>query len=219
MRVLIPGCGFGDDAVRIAHIGAEVHAFDISPEIVEIAKNRSTRFNYENIQFDVMPTEALIYEDQFFDFVFCLDILHHVDISATIREFRRVLKPGGRIIGDELYTHEHLEKLIRKSYLVDKVLYPRLVKYLYGTDRPYITEDEHKIDNKEFAIILEMLEECRVEYFNIFVNRIVPERNVLISKIDRMFAIAIGRLGHLLAGRIVFDGVIQKLPDTPDANL
>ncbi len=45
MRVLVPGCGFGDDAVRIAHIGAEVHAFDISPEIVKISNNLSTRFN------------------------------------------------------------------------------------------------------------------------------------------------------------------------------
>ena len=210
MRVLIPGCGFGDDAVRIAHIGAEVYAFDISPEIIEVAKERSTRFNYEHIHFEVMPTEELIYEDHFFDFVFCFDILHHVDISATIREFQRVLKPGGRIIGDELYTHGHIERLIRRTYLVDKVLYPRLVKYIYGTDQPYITEDEHKIDDKEFAIIRDMLKECRVEYFNIFVNRIVPERSVLISKTDRMFAIAVGRLGRFLAGRIVFDGVIQK---------
>ena len=99
---------------------------------------------------------------------------------------------------------------IRRTYLVDKVLYPRLVKYIYGNNQPYITEDEHKIDDKEFAIIRDTLKACRIEYYNIFVNRIISERSVLISKSDRMLAIAVGRLGHFLAGRIVFDGVIRK---------
>src|SRR5689334_18421950 len=34
-RVMIPGCGFGDDAIRLAKLGAEVHAFDLSQDLVE----------------------------------------------------------------------------------------------------------------------------------------------------------------------------------------
>src|SRR5438445_705951 len=30
-RVMVPGCGFGDDAIRLAKLGTEVHAFDLSP--------------------------------------------------------------------------------------------------------------------------------------------------------------------------------------------
>src|SRR5690242_1326450 len=30
-QVLVPGCGFGDDAIRLTKLGAKVFAFDISP--------------------------------------------------------------------------------------------------------------------------------------------------------------------------------------------
>lgn len=210
-RVLIPGCGFGEDAARIAHMGANVHAFDISSEITDIAKERCANLGHRGIQFAAMPAEDLIYEDDFFDFVFCIDVLHHVDISAAITQFRRVLKSGGRIIGNELYTHSLVQRLFRRSYLVEKLLYPRMARYIYGTNRPYITEDEHKIDEKEFEIIHHAFVRCRVEYFNIFVGRILPERSVLISKTDRTFAHTIGRrLSRYFAGRIVFDGLIRK---------
>ena len=204
-----------DSAKQNVKEGAEVHAFDISPDIIEIAKDHSNRFNYKNVHFNVMPSEAIKYNENFFDLIFCLDILHHVDISESARQFQRVLKPGGRIIGNELYTYSHIEHIVRRSYLVEKVIYPRMVKYIYGTDQPYITQDEHKIDDAEFTIIRDMLKECRMEYFNIFVGRIVPERSILVSKFDRTLARAVGGLGHFLAGRIVFDGVIRKKPSTP----
>ena len=35
-RVLLPGCGFDKDAIRVAALGAEVFASDISPDSVEI---------------------------------------------------------------------------------------------------------------------------------------------------------------------------------------
>ena len=210
-RVLVPGCGFGEDAALIAHMGANVYAFDIASDMTDIAKERCAHFGHGGIQFAAMPAEDLQYEEDFFDFVFCIDILHHVDISAATTQFRRVLKSGGRIIGNELYTHSLVQRLVRRNYLVEKLLYPRMARYIYGIDRPYITEDEHKIDENEFEIIHHALAECRVEYFNIFVGRIVPERSVSISKTDRTFAQMIGkRLSRYFAGRIVFDGLIRK---------
>ena len=37
-RVLVAGCGFGDDALRLAKLGADVYAFDLSPDSLSIAK-------------------------------------------------------------------------------------------------------------------------------------------------------------------------------------
>ena len=38
-RVLVVGCGFGDDALRLAKLGAKVNAFDLSPDSLEIARS------------------------------------------------------------------------------------------------------------------------------------------------------------------------------------
>ncbi|MFM8331203.1 MAG: class I SAM-dependent methyltransferase, partial [Candidatus Methylumidiphilus sp.] len=65
-RVLIVGCGFGDDALRIAKLGAIVSAFDLSPECIEIAKGLAQREGLD-IDFQEMPCEVLRYPDASFD--------------------------------------------------------------------------------------------------------------------------------------------------------
>jgi ubiquinone/menaquinone biosynthesis C-methylase UbiE len=209
-KVLIPGSGFGEDAVRFARMGAEVEAFDISPEAIDLARRRCAQFGYERINFAVMPSEAMSYSDNTFDAVLCRDILHHVDIPRTMAEIRRVLKPGGRIIGMELYTHGAVERLVRKNPLVEKVLYPLMQRYVYGTDRPYITEDEHKIDDVEFACIRDSMTACRLDWFHVVIGRLLPERIDLFAKLDRGLARLIGPAGRLLAGRVVFLGTVKK---------
>lgn len=207
-RVLVPGCGFGEDAIRLARLGARVEAFDISPEILEIARRRCAEFCYEGVNFSVMPCEALAFPDRTFDLVFFIDILHHVDIPKSVAEIARVLKPGGRIIGNELYTHSFLQKHIRESWLVEKFVYGAMRKFIYGDDRPYITADEHKIDETEFAQLETACSEFDAEWFNAIVGRLVPDRSLAIARADRAMMNALGARGRFLAGRVVFEGVV-----------
>jgi ubiquinone/menaquinone biosynthesis C-methylase UbiE len=209
-RVLIPGCGFGDDAARFAKMGAEVYAFDLSPEIVEIARARCDKFGYANIHFGVMPCEKLDYPDSFFDAVFFCDMLHHVDIPAAVAEARRVLKPGAEIVGMELYTHSAVEKIFRKNPLVTRFFYPRMKRYIYGMDNPYITEDEHKIDDQELDIIRNSMTGVKLTYFYIVVGRLLPTRWNIACKADRIVARALGGVCRWIAGRVLFSGSIVK---------
>jgi 2-polyprenyl-3-methyl-5-hydroxy-6-metoxy-1,4-benzoquinol methylase len=106
-RVLVPGCGFGHDAILLSLMGAEVSANDISPESVEIALRRAAK---HGVAFDtrVMPVERLDYPDEHFDAVVLIDILHHVDIPAAMPEIRRVLRPDAMVFGNELPAyHRH----------------------------------------------------------------------------------------------------------------
>lgn len=208
-KVLVPGCGFGEDAVRIAALGAEVFAFDLSPEMIEICRSRVAHFGYPRVNFDVMACEDLAYETGFFDVVFCMDILHHVDITKAAHQFRRVLKPGGRIVGDELYTHSIVERFFRQNYLVDKILYPRMVKFIYRSKTPYITEDEHKIDENEFSIIRDILPKIDVYYYNLFIGRILSGGKIL-EQIDRIVLKCMGKSGRVFAGRIAFEGYVLQ---------
>lgn len=208
-RVLVPGCGFGEDAIRIAALGAEVHASDLSPDLLDIARRRAERMG-KSIQFDVMPAEKLAYADDFFDAVFFNDILHHVDIPPAIAETRRVLKPGGRIIANELYTHSSLQR-VRESRFVTEVVYKRMVRFIYGSNRPYITEDEHKINEDELAVLERALTPGTTYMFFLFTGgRLLPASWLAVQKFDRALLNASETAGRRLAGRVVLAGTVAK---------
>jgi SAM-dependent methyltransferase len=40
-RVLVPGCGYGEDALQLAYLGGRVSAADLSAETVAIARRRA----------------------------------------------------------------------------------------------------------------------------------------------------------------------------------
>jgi ubiquinone/menaquinone biosynthesis C-methylase UbiE len=61
--VMVPGCGFGDDAIRLVKLHAEVHAFDLSPDLVDIAGQRAALMAVAGINFKIMPAAALTYPD------------------------------------------------------------------------------------------------------------------------------------------------------------
>jgi ubiquinone/menaquinone biosynthesis C-methylase UbiE len=207
-RVLIPGCGFGDDAIRLAMLGAQVSTFDLSPESVEIARERAARAGYPDIDFRVMPAEAMAdYDAASFDMVIFVDILHHVDIAPTLAEVVRVLKPGATIIGDELYTHSMLQR-IRTSALVERGLYPAMTRWIYNGEKPYITPDEHKIDEDEFALVRGVMAGARIDYFGVAEGRLFPSRMMWASKIDRALMQIAGPVGARLGSRVVFSGTV-----------
>lgn len=207
-RVLVPGCGFGDNAILLSLMGAEVSASDISPESIEIALGRSAR---HGAAFDarVMPAERLDYPDDHFDAVVFIDILHHVDIPAAMAEVRRVLRPGAMVFGNELYTHSWMQT-VRESRPIARVLYPLMQRFIYGTDKPYITPDEHKIDEAELRVVLDHLSAPDVAWFGVAIGRVVPNRWLWVAKIDRAVMQAVGNGGRYLAGRVVFNGMLRK---------
>lgn len=211
--VLVPGSGFGDDAIRMAMLGAQVSAFDLSPESVEVASARATQAGYPDIDFKVMPAEAMsAYAAHSFDMVVLVDILHHVDIESTIQEIARVLKPGGMIIGDELYTHSALQR-IRESAPVSKLVYPIMQRWIYDGITPYITPEEHKIDEHELAIVLRAMDACAIEFFGMAEGRLFPSRMAWASKIDRALLRLFSSAAKRLGSRVVFSGTVHSAPD------
>ena len=208
-KVLIVGCGFGDDALRVAKLGAEVYAIDISPESLLIARKMSVREGLD-IVFEEMPAETLKYESDYFDCVIARDILHHVDITLAIGEIRRVSKAGAILLINEIYSHSFTDR-IRYSRPVEQWLYPAMQRFIYGPGKPYITEDERKLTEKDLFEIKKLVKVCDLdEYFNLFVTRVVPDKFEILSKIDRLLLVCLKPFGRFLAGRVLFAGRISK---------
>lgn len=207
-RALVVGCGYGEDAMRLAKAGAVVSAFDLSGEAVSIARQRAEREGL-SIDFGTMPAESMTYADGEFDLVLAVDIMHHVDIPKTMREIVRVSKRGALVVMDEIYSHS-ITDFIRHSALVERVLYPAMRRWIYGTDEPYITEDERKLTQHDIAAIREQLlpgDMCR--YFNAAVTRLLPDRFDLLGKMDRAALATLGPVAPFLAGRILFSARVR----------
>jgi len=97
MRVLDVGCGTGVVALTAARLGAHVTGSDLTPELIERAKENSQLMGL-NIPWDVADAEALPYKDGEFDAV--LSQFGHMFAprpEIAVREMLRVLKPGGTI--------------------------------------------------------------------------------------------------------------------------
>ena len=208
-RVLDVGCGFGGDALRLAKMGANVSAFDLSPDSIQIAKTLALREGLL-IDFEVMPAEKMSYNDNSFDYVIARDILHHVDIPKTMFEIVRVIKGNGIFLVNEIYTHSFADR-IRNSSLVSKFVYPKMQRIIYGPGKPYITQDERKLSEFDLLQITKPLnKKIFTKYFNFLVTRIIPDRFATFAKIDRLFLILLHPIGALLAGRIMFSAHVKK---------
>ncbi len=95
-RVLDAGCGPGLYAEELLARGADVVAVDASEPMVELAQRRlGSRAVVRRADLN----EPLPFADEEFDVVLCPLVIHHVDDrAATLREFFRVLRPGGRVV-------------------------------------------------------------------------------------------------------------------------
>jgi ubiquinone/menaquinone biosynthesis C-methylase UbiE len=174
LRILVPGCGFGDDVIRLSVLGAQVYGSDISPESVELAKQRVSQMQLDHLpQLAVMPCEQMDYPDHFFDGVLLINILHHVDIPRTVKELHRVCKPGAMVAVREQYTSRQLQA-IRQSWLIDKVMHPAIRDWFYA-GQTYITEDERKLDQTDFKFLQESFPNMKFSFYDIANNRLFPK--------------------------------------------
>jgi ubiquinone/menaquinone biosynthesis C-methylase UbiE len=96
MQVIDLACGPGTLSRRLAQSvtpGGEVVGVDLAPGMIELA-----RASIPNARFEVMDIERLEFADGSFDAAVCGHGLQFApDLSAALREARRVLRPGGRL--------------------------------------------------------------------------------------------------------------------------
>lgn len=92
-RILDAGCAFGRDTRVIADRGLDVSGIDLSPKFIEHARSL-----YPDLSFEVMDVRSLRFPDSYFAGIYCNAVLLHLkdeDIAIALKEFYRVLEPGG----------------------------------------------------------------------------------------------------------------------------
>lgn len=148
--VLDFGCGAGENIIPLIERGARVIAIDISPELIALARQR----------LDLAGLKATIhvgsaYEtglpDASVDVIFCIALIHHLDIEKVRTEMRRILTKEGKII---------LQEPIRFSrvYAALRSLLP---------NRGEVSEYEHPLTRAEFAAINKDFKASGTRYFRL----------------------------------------------------
>jgi SAM-dependent methyltransferase len=95
-RVLDAACGEGYGSALLATTAQQVTGVDVAPEAVEHA---AERYAAENLSFQAADCTALPFDDGSFDCVVSFETLEHLEgQDKLMREFRRVLQPGGFLL-------------------------------------------------------------------------------------------------------------------------
>lgn len=91
-RILDVGCGTGANLLLLSKFG-DAEGVDISEDALAFCRERGL----DKVTHGA--AEELPYEDGMFDLVTAFDVVEHMDDDvAGLREMRRVLRPGGRVL-------------------------------------------------------------------------------------------------------------------------
>jgi SAM-dependent methyltransferase len=109
-RVLDLATGGGHTALALAGVARHVTAYDVTEPMLRAARGFLRERAVGGATFVVGDVEALPFRDAAFDLVTCRIAAHHfADVAGAVREVRRVLRPGGSFLLQDILGHDDPE--------------------------------------------------------------------------------------------------------------
>jgi len=182
-RILEIGAGaawFSAELSKLANV-VEVFATDFSPKLLkEQAPRVFKMLHASGAKITRMPADfhQLDFPDNHFDFVVCSAVLHHaVNMVVVLREARRVLKPGGRIVA----IREPVWPLVKfksRSRTQDRLVKAGVNEHLYTLSeyRDFFSEAGFKLDARRVNLSSGMK-----YFFNEVVNGLTHARYAFVA--------------------------------------
>jgi ubiquinone/menaquinone biosynthesis C-methylase UbiE len=107
-QLLDLGCGAGHASFTAAGVVAQVTAYDLSAQMLEVVAKTAREKGLNNIDTQQGYAEALPFADASFEVVISRYSAHHWhDVGQALREVKRVLKPGGTLIIMDVMSPGH----------------------------------------------------------------------------------------------------------------
>jgi ubiquinone/menaquinone biosynthesis C-methylase UbiE len=116
--VLDIATGGGHTAIALAPHVARVVATDITPEMLDSAREHAQRRGVTNIEFAIADAESLPFDDRAFDIVTCRIAAHHFPRPERFAaEVARVLRAGGTfVMQDQIVPEEPADAAVVESF-------------------------------------------------------------------------------------------------------
>jgi len=103
-----PGTGYCTLPVAGALGGGSLYVLDLQQEMLDHALRRAHERGLDNVIAERGDATRLPYADGSFEGAFLVAVLGEIpDQDAALRELRRVLRPGGRLVVGELFGDPH----------------------------------------------------------------------------------------------------------------
>jgi ubiquinone/menaquinone biosynthesis C-methylase UbiE len=152
-KILDIGCGTGNYVAELQRcVGCFCWGVDPSAEMIRRAKTQNRRVN-----FSVGFAEGLGFEDEFFDFAFSVDVIHHVDNRAGyFREAYRVLRPQG-LLATVTDSEDTIRRRIPLAFYFPEIIEHELKRY------PALTQLKAFAEEAGFELIGEEIAETPFE--------------------------------------------------------
>jgi ubiquinone/menaquinone biosynthesis C-methylase UbiE len=101
-RLLDVATGPGHTAFAFAPRVRQVVGIDLTPQMLEVASRIALERGVANVQFQRADVARLPFADGIFDLVTCRRAAHHFpDLEGALREMKRVLRIGGRLLVED----------------------------------------------------------------------------------------------------------------------
>ncbi len=108
--VLDVATGGGHTALKFAPHVAQVVATDLTPEMLDAAREFIAGQGVDNVEFKLADAEDLPFDAETFELVTCRLAPHHFpDAARFVRECARVLKPGGTLLVQDQVLPEDVD--------------------------------------------------------------------------------------------------------------
>ncbi len=108
------GCGTGEMTLMLSELvpKGKVIGCDISPKMINVAKEKKARYKASNIAFKVLKYEKLLNQLENYDWVICMNAFHHFsNHSDFFFMMNKILKNEGRVLILDLVKDNCFRKL------------------------------------------------------------------------------------------------------------
>ena len=120
------GCGTGTFSRLLADRSDRVVALDLSPQMIQIARERSKR--YSNVEFQVADATTWEFPLGEFDCVASIATLHHLPMEEMLLKMKGALRPGGALVVLDLYQADGLADVLTSAAAMPVHLGLRVLK-------------------------------------------------------------------------------------------
>lgn len=146
-EVLDYGCGIGPVIEKVIKFNPKkITGIDISDVSISKAKEKFQNLNLK-VELLVDNCEKTKFDDNKFDLVYGLGILHHLQTSKCITEISRILKPKGALL------------------FIEPLGTNPLINFYRALTPGSRSKDEHPLISKDFDIIKENFNSVNLKYY------------------------------------------------------
>ena len=143
-KILNAGSGTDVLGFYLSKFGSVVN-LDNNPEVIDEGTKLATQADIQNLEIKLGDICSIPYEDNYFDKVFCISVLEHMDSTSRtkgLEELLRVLKPGGILlltldVGETFISEEELPGLLSifPKYIIPQKSNNILTAYIPRNDK------------------------------------------------------------------------------------